>query len=350
MTISFGQNAQLLIKITVSKLQVIDLRPYEETSYHNIVNNLLPKLNIVFDEWYSLLTLLLSHYEKITNKSDGNDEIYNYNDEILDTSPINKLVNTIAIAKWEYEWKKTSLSEKDPKEENTLDLLLLISRLYRSILKTSQAIEQALCDYEELDYDSLFLRVSKQQLEISLEIRRVYTRFSQTVAEENWNNNIELSGQLIKEKLRRIGSAIAVIHGRTIFAQMRVSDRILIKQLQQRIINWLSSSTLEVQTGKAIWQDVCSFAELLVEINNRAELIQHDYTVLCSIYSELSSLPDFIKPLSINLYTKIKTILGRNDYLDQLIQDYEDVSIGQWKKAISNILEQLNSTNTSLYT
>lgn len=347
------QQIQSSIKNIVLKLQNIDLKKYEEATYQYILNNLQLELTPLFDEWQAFLNKIDTHYAIILSESNkipnnniqGEIESSNLEDDIDLSTPISQLSNTIAIAKWDYEWKVAALTSK-LESEDSLSLLLSICNICSAIFKGSQAIEETLCNYEAIEPDELFANRSKEQLIISLEIRRVYTKFSKMVSEENWANDIELTTMIIRERLRRIGSAIAVLYGRDVFSHLRVSDRVLIKQLQQRILNWLSNKTVDLEMGKTIWQDVCSFAELLTEINNRAELIQHDNQTLSTVYDELASLPDFIKPLPDNLFTQLKTAFGRNGYLDQLIQQYKDIPVSQWKKTIHIVKQQLTSSNS----
>lgn len=86
--------------------------------------------------------------------------------------------------------------------------------------------------------------------------------------------------------LRRLGTAIASHVGSQGYAEMRIPDRRILRQLQERIITSLREETTPEQTTRLL-QEVASFESMTRRISNRMELREHDQWLVSHVIDDL---------------------------------------------------------------
>lgn len=113
------------------------------------------------------------------------------------------------------------------------------------------------------------------ELQRSLLVRAAYAKFSRRLRA---NAPAGETPTDLRTALRRVGTEIAVLVGRDAFPMIRVRDRLQIRSLQRRILDWLH--VLDPVEGARLWQDIVGFVEMLGHVNRREELISHDREVV----------------------------------------------------------------------
>jgi hypothetical protein len=125
-------------------------------------------------------------------------------------------------------------------------------------------------------------RDSVVTLEASVAVRNMYSRFRAMVPPA-----VPEDPETMKEFLSQAGIALAVMAGEADFADVRVSDRQLFLEMQNRIIAW-ESAGCTVPGGRRIAQDLVAMTGLLDSINQCPELIEHDRETLTKLSGVLS--------------------------------------------------------------
>lgn len=199
------------------------------------------------------------------------------------------------------------------------DLIASCSSAVREILKSLSAVELAIADHEGFPPTS---RYYVSELERALQIRRAYFTFRSEVVGRGAPDTKDAA-----RRLRVAASAIAKLTGREAYPFARVHDRSSLRQLQSRIRELLTAharatadptieprvSALDVAAVR-LHQDLVNLAELVMLINNRAELREHDRVRLSEALGDLAGGSD-IKVVCAGL----ESLLGRDSELDEVL-------------------------------
>jgi hypothetical protein len=148
------------------------------------------------------------------------------------------------------------------------------------------------------------------QLNESLRVRKAYGRFRNRVLA------LEHSEQPLYQRMRAMGTHIAMLVGWSEYPLLRVRDRLQLRELQQRILAWLLPEHREDElAGARVWQDVIAFIEMLAQVNRRQELMEHDAALLWALLAPLRSGG----PMDETARERAQTLRGLDDELDRLL-------------------------------
>ncbi|MBW2713143.1 MAG: hypothetical protein JRC77_05265, partial [Deltaproteobacteria bacterium] len=208
----------------------------------------------------------------------------------------------------------------------------------RRILKLSTVIDRDVCtlegeDIKEAPYPS--------ELERSLLVRRVYGRFRKAIVKGTMPDK-----ETIKSRMEMAEREIEVIVNGEVYQDMRVEDRRQFRSFSEQIKGWLvEGHSFDDFEGITIFQEVVNFSQLLVQVNNRADLQEYDSRVLAEIHAELFSdenkIPDEI---SSEVLEKFKSLYGRDDELDHLMDYSEESPPAFWKNPLERIIANSSQT------
>lgn len=145
-------------------------------------------------------------------------------------------------------------------------------------------------------------------LEASLAVRRLYAQFRRALRPvENDTQPAVLTA------LRYAAGALATLMSSPDYERARVSDRRLLRRLQQRVLLWARSAR-DVERGLELLHDVWTSADLLRGINRRQELRVHD----AALVSELSTAPGADSSAWLHRFAGLE---GLDDELDALVEN-----------------------------
>jgi len=196
------------------------------------------------------------------------------------------------------------------------ELIASCSSAVREILKALSAVEVAIAEHEGAAPTS---RYYATELEHALEVRRAYFTFR---AEILAGGPPALSDAA--RRLRSAGSALAKLTGRPAYRYARVHDRASLRNLQARIRQQLtaharadgsdfaSRAALDVAAAR-LHQDLTNLAELMMLINNRAELREHDGAKLARAI-EIAEADGGAAAVEY-----VRALLGRDPELDEIV-------------------------------
>jgi hypothetical protein len=191
------------------------------------------------------------------------------------------------------------------------ELIAAAGSALREIMKALGALAVAVCAAEGLPEPATFYVT---ELERSLAVRRAYRIFHADVAPGN-----EPTGLEVKPRLRRAANAMAKLVGRPIYASMRVHDRFSLRAMQRRLHAWLAlagaASVAHEAAGVRLFQDLAHLTELMMAVNERAELRAHDARV---IEAQIGALEAGHAELA-GALSALRAIEGRDAWLDAVM-------------------------------
>ena len=213
-------------------------------------------------------------------------------------------------------------------DEPLWDIISETNSAAREVNKSLSAIERAVCEYEDIQSD---LSYYQSELSRSVETRATYIGYLKDVVGE-----AEPTTDDIVRRLRLAGVGIAKITGRDIYPNLRVSDRIQFRALQERIMDWLRQAnqggSSHLREGLRLWQDTEAFAQLLRQVNNRAELRAHDFEMITEAIAACEAATaanqNFLDDKAV---ARVAAVEGLDPELDKLINSSRAPGIGEWR-------------------
>jgi hypothetical protein len=147
----------------------------------------------------------------------------------------------------------------------------------------------------------------RADIESALAVRRLYRDFRKSL-----RRPVDASRDAVLVALRYAAGALAALVSAPQYAHARASDRVLLRRLQQRILDW-ARQTQDVGAGLELLEDVHTCADLLREINRRQELRTHDGALRSRLQNGLSEDPPAF-------FVHLAALVGLDDALDDLIE------------------------------
>lgn len=147
----------------------------------------------------------------------------------------------------------------------------------------------------------------------SLIVRQVTAKFRKSVFEAVRNHPKDLQA-----RLRATGNALVRLMGRDEYRVVSVADRMIARQLRDHTLRWLSTQPSDLVEGRRLWDELFAFAVMLTEVNQRAELLEHDLEVLEDVMPDLAEGTAHDPP-SCAAVERLYAIFGRDDRLDTLL-------------------------------
>ncbi len=205
----------------------------------------------------------------------------------------------------------------------------------RHVGKALIAAESAICEYEGLPANDR----RWVDLADSLEIRRLYAQFRRAILRgSDPSNAVELT-----KWLRGAFTRIAILRDLEIYPFLRIDDRRSIKRLQKRIESWLNKEEgCSDEVGFRLCEDLTSFARLLIKINDREELREHDRQVVTTAHRMLFSPARPATQLVAGHRKELERLLGRDDELDQLILHIDEHVPEDLREPLEKLMRHLN--------
>lgn len=299
---------QELLQGIVRDAQGIPIAQYENETSEVIRRELLPEVERVGDKTLAVLHPLASSDGEPEEAPRTGKSAYAFArriDELIGhEDAVDHLGDLAFLARGELRSKLRRL-----RESGDLDSWELIGRAgstVRKVVKTATALDLVLGDCTGVHYLDF-----ETELEISLQVRRAYGKFRRHV------NDFELGavgGSAIEQALNNAATAIALLTGRDVYVELRVSDRVELRALQKRLMDWTVTSRHDARAGQRLLEDLRAFVELLSQVNHRQELREHDRKLLARLLdggADEAETPGFRSDLD--------CLAGLDEELDQLL-------------------------------
>jgi hypothetical protein len=218
-----------------------------------------------------------------------------------------RIVEEVAfIAQLELRQRQERL-ERAKLEHGAIFLLGEADSSLRRVRKALSAVESAIASAEGIPP----LLVFTSETELSLRVRRAYAKFRARLGTDR-----EPQSEDLYARFRGAGTQIAMLMGWDVYRDLRIRDRLLLCDLQRRILSWLrgdpASTALD---GLRLWQDLVSCAEMFALVSRRQELMEHDAQVVPEVLRRIRSSAGAIDAESRALLESLEGLDGELDRL-----------------------------------
>jgi hypothetical protein len=179
----------------------------------------------------------------------------------------------------------------------------------RRIRKALNAVDAAIATAADvpplLDFTS--------ELETSLAVRRAYAKLRLRLVAVG-----EPTPETTRARLRAVGTQLASCVGWDVYADMRVGDRLLLRDVQRRVLDWLrGEGDATPAAGLRLWQDLAGCLEMLALVNRRQELVGHDAAVVRDAVARLALEPR--AEIDAAAWQRLAALDGLDAQLDELL-------------------------------
>jgi hypothetical protein len=181
-------------------------------------------------------------------------------------------------------------------------------------------------------------------LEEAVEVRRFYWELRRLIL-----GGGEPEDDQIASRLRNFTAVIETFKTRPVFNHIRIWDRIQMFRLSDRVEQWLELGEARLLVdGRRLWQDLTSFAELLTEINNRQELREHDRDLIELALINIGQGASHEVQLTKVLALKLRTMIGFDGALDELLLEPKGTSVDQWEEVLCTLRARITGSDEDL--
>lgn len=208
----------------------------------------------------------------------------------------------------------------------------------REIVKTATGLDQLIGQ----STGEIFLDF-ETELDSSREVRRIYGKLRRDLGRSiEAPGGAARGGDLLRSQIRNASTAIARLIGRDAYPKLRIGDRVEIRSLQKRLLDWMSGPC-DAASGRRLLEDLNGFVGLLAQISHRQELVEHDRTTISEALTVLG-LPSDGLPAELRtmLEESLDALYGLDEELDAWI-----VAPESDLEALEPILERLASSARS---
>lgn len=204
-----------------------------------------------------------------------------------------------------------------------------LRRIRKALTSIDVAFARAGLAPQSLDFAS--------ELETSLSVRRACAKLRARVLGQG-----EPTDDTLHVRLRGSGTAIAMLVGWEVYPSLRVRDRLQLRELQRRILDWLRDGR-DVISGMRLWQDLVVFVRMLGQVNRRQELVEHDARVVREQRERLACM--FTVPEDV--LAVLASLEGLDDEIDGLLQSSRRTNAEAWRAALARVAPQLGATGVA---
>lgn len=291
----------------------INLRGFETRPTSEVLVELVPRLTAALSSGVEVLSAVLDAY---------------------DPQGPNEVADLAFMARMELLSKQQQLEALAAKDD-PLDAVSACGSARRNLLRGIFAVDRALCAREQLPLDVADLALA--ELQQSLRVRGSYARFRRDLLALGQPELIGVP-QYLERAANRLG---ALIHGPE-FDDFRLDDRLMIHRLLARLQAWLEGvDGRDLKSGLRLWQDLAGFVSLLVQVNHRSELVEHDRAIVEEAWLTLFGGPRPKTSVPMELGQKLEKLYGRDDDIDGIIESGMGQFAVEWHDPLMRVRASL---------
>lgn len=198
-----------------------------------------------------------------------------------------------------------------------------LRRIRKALTSIDQGLERAGLVPARLDFST--------ELETSLAARRTYAALRGRIRAIGPPSAEDLSTQL-----RAVGTAIATVVGWAGYRSLRLGDRIQMRELQRRLLDWFHGAR-DVTEGERLWLDIDAFVQLLVDVNRRQELREHDALAVAALWETFERTDGAIPP---PVMRRLESLEGLDEELDALLAGAHGARIEAWRAPLARLFRE----------
>lgn len=326
--------------IVVERARGIEIRRYEQREEGPLRNELLPAIRETLTEAIKVFTQVIESYSTpMENNNTGTvaDSAHvSFGSSItLEGHGADRIADISFLARWELYEEREKLGKNSVNKE-TWNVINDCSSARRRLIASAIAVENAICAHEGLT--STLRNLYLHELNHSLQVRKVYAMFRYTVMGNGPPNR-----KNVRQRLREVATAIDKFASSEIYGELRTTDRVQIERICCRLVQWLQADNDgDPQESLRLWQDIENLSKLLLGINNRSELREHDRTVVVEAHNNLFRTDSVTDSIAEDLHLRLQSLLGRDAELDRLILNRGPHPTESWKRPLERLFESLS--------
>lgn len=315
----------------------IDTRRFEVDAVARIRAELVPTIYRTIDEAHVTLGDVVARYDQPpptpTSEDPAASGVFNclLDDIVVDAEqdPRRRIADIAFMARWELQRKRAAVGEAVLRGDDW-QLIAECCSARRRVVKATSGAERVLSEVEQLP--SLFRDVYQTERQRAVDTRAAYHAFVTGLheAQRRWQDTD------IGRCLRLIGTGVAQLVGRTIYEDLRIEDRRALRNLQTRIVSWLRD-VQDPREGQRLLSEASATASLLMEVNRRPVLIEHDRELLERLLMAAA------QPATdrTEFYKVLVNVRGRDGELDRRIDARWDLRPELWCDIAEPLIAQL---------
>ena len=319
---------QAKIASVVVETHSVEIRRWEASSTAEAVAGLVPQIEAC--GWRALEVL-----DEFLADDDGDNDLFAETPQVGSSKPagVQEVGEIAFIARWDLRRRVTQLGSLDENSE-LWSVIALCSAIRRHVCKACTEVERALC--RALGLRSQLEELSISELGIALATRRAYLAF---VRDTRATEDRLVRGEIRHDRaLRSTSSNLAKIVGRDVYEDMRVEDRKELRALQARILSWGRGELGGDLGARRLWLDASAVAELLLGVQQREVLREHDHALCGEALDELRG-----GRIAAGLLRRLGELEGRDPDVAELVASGE-TGAERWRPVIERIYARLSDT------
>lgn len=320
----------------IHKVEHFDARVPEDSALIGLAADIVPKVTRLLRRGVELLSLVESIYDgsqaDIPKNDEDEDTLFHIGRLISAELASRDLADVAFLARNELRNALEKLERTATvKRTDSLALATQSEAGLRCLRKALVSMESAIFEFEEQAAPDR----QWDDVEVSLQIRKLYWNLRNETEEDTDDD------EDIESRLRRVLYRIMAFRELSVYPFLRVDDRVNIRDLLKRILDWLNSDDRDSTEARQLWADLSGFSALSIQVSRRQELQAYDLSVLRKISEELWDDPEPAPELTRLQLSELEQLLGLDDELDDLICSrirYPDA----WKAPIERVIQELN--------
>ena len=326
---SFDDFAQRF-DVSILRVEELDVRVPEDSALIGLAADLVPKVTRLLRDGITLTRAVETAYDPkstdVPRPPDG-DTLTHIGLMISAELAARDLNDVAYFARSELSAALERLEHAATRAGGELTLASSCEAGLRCLRKALVSVESALYEFEGRETP----RRQWYDVELSLQIRKLY-----------WNLRRETGfagsdGAGYESRLRRVLYRVVAFRELSVYPFLRVDDRVQLRSLLKRILDWLNGHARDPDEARRVWVDLQSFAELLVQVSHRQELQDHDREMLLRLRGQIVRGADSLSNTTLD---EMQRLLGLDGELDDLIANR--ISFAEaWREPLERLLERL---------
>ncbi len=289
----------------------IRLREYEPVGIRPIRTELIPRCAELLERMDGIISAVFAGYEESAA-------------EIADLA---------FVARMDLR-RRQSRFEAMSAHTDTWEYLEACESICRWVLKTTMALQQVIAEHHGSDAPGDW---STAEIERSLRVRRAYAAFR-----KHLDPDTPPTAETMHRRMRLVGITLAKLMGQDAYDDMRVRDRRALHELQGRVLDWLrGKSELTgdgVASGARLWQDIVGLSSLMMQVNKRDVLCEHDTEILRSTYETLFGGLVPATRVRSEMLDKLAAVYGLDPALDLCLDAGPEADMEAWRTSLLSAL------------
>lgn len=319
----------------IRRVEQIDVRVPEDSALIGLASDLVPRITHMLRDGIDVLEQVEAAYDPSPDDLPEvpDDDLFGIGLQISAELASRDLRDVAYFARADLRSALDALVQISTRRNGFIAMASLCESGLRKLRKGLVSVESALYEFEgQAAPERQWFDV-----QVSLQIRRLY----RNLRRETHQRDVSASAGALEDGLRAVLYRIVAFRELTIYPFLRVDDRVNIRRLVKRILEWLNATRRDAMQGRRLWQDLVGFTEILFQVSYRQELQDWDRDVVEKTWRALFDREDAPRELPDLLHRELETLAGLDDELDALLDADEAPPVEAWRAPLSRLRLQM---------